>query len=107
MKKMVLAAVAASMLTAPMMAAPAFAKHGHRDAYSAGYRDGYQRSRAYNDSYCRRDSSAEGTVLGAIGGGALGQVLGKRGDKTLSTVVGVGLGGLIGREIDKSEGRCR
>lgn len=127
MKKITLAIAAASVLATPVLARPpAHAPaHGYRakQAYAAGYRDAYQAPRAYysNDRYygsrqgsrayygssCRKDSNTEGTVLGAIGGGVLGQVLGKQGDKTLSTVVGAGLGGLIGREIDKSEGRCR
>ena len=123
MNKLILAAAALSVLATPALAGPPpHAKaHGWRakQAYSAGYRDGYQSSRsyqgsrsyrgerAYYDGRCRRDSNAEGTVLGAVGGGVLGNVLGKQGDKTLSTVVGAGLGGLIGREIDKSEGRCR
>lgn len=126
MKKMILAAAAASVLAGPALAQPPShaPAHGYRakQAYAAGYRDGArydnryyadrayygsQGSRAYNDGYCRKDSNAEGTIIGAVGGGVLGNVLGKRGDKTLTTVVGAGLGGLIGREVDRSERRCR
>lgn len=102
MKKLVLAFAAAAVTLTPIAAAPAFAKNG-KSAYAAGYRDG-QRSRAYG---CRKDSNAEGTVIGAVAGGVAGNALGKRGEKTLTTVVGAGLGGLVGREIDRSEKRCR
>ena len=104
MKKLVLAFAAAAVVVTPIAAAPAYAKNG-RSAYAAGYRDG-QRSRGYAYN-CRKDSNAEGTVIGAVAGGVAGHTLGKRGDKTLTTVVGAGLGGLIGREIDRSEKRCR
>lgn len=104
MNKLVLAFAAAAVAITPIATAPAFAKNG-KSAYSAGYRDG-QRSRAagYN---CRRDSNAEGTVIGAVAGGVAGNALAKPGQKTLTTVVGAGLGGLVGREIDRSEKRCR
>lgn len=103
MNKLILSIAAAAVAISPIAAAPAFAKKG-RDSYAAGYRDG-QRSRAYGN--CRRDSNAEGTVIGAVAGGVAGNALGKRGEKTLTTVVGAGLGGLVGREIDRSEKRCR
>jgi len=105
MKKLVLAFAAAAVVVTPIAAAPAYAKQHGRSAYAAGYRDG-QRSRGYAYN-CRKDSNAEGTVIGAVAGGVAGNALGKRGDKTLTTVVGAGLGGLIGREIDRSEKRCR
>lgn len=101
MNKFVLAVAATAVAVSPIAAAPAFA--GSKSAYAAGYRDG-QRSRTVG---CRRDSNAEGTVLGAVAGGVAGNVLAKQGQKTLTTVVGAGLGGLVGREIDRSEKRCR
>ncbi len=122
MKKIILGLVAATVLATPALAhPPAHAKaHGWRakQAYASSYQGqryydngrayyGSQSSRAYDAGYCRKDSNTEGTVIGAVGGGVLGNVLAKRGDKTLTTVLGAGLGGLIGREIDKSEGRCR
>ena len=105
MKSFVLGLAAVTVALTPIAAAPAFAKNG-KHAYAAGYRDG-QRSRAYNGYGCRKDSNAEGTVLGAVAGGVAGNALGKQGQKTLTTVVGAGLGGLVGREIDRSEKRCR
>ena len=104
MKKFILAFAAAAVTLTPLVAAPAFAKDSKR-SYAAGYRDG-QRSRAV-DAGCRRDSNAEGTVIGAVAGGVAGNALAKPGQKTLTTVVGAGLGGLVGREIDRSEKRCR
>jgi outer membrane lipoprotein SlyB len=103
MNKLVLAAAAFATAITPIAAAPAFAKNG-KSAYAAGYRDGQRSRAAYG---CRRDSNAEGTVLGAVAGGVAGNALAKPGQKTLTTVVGAGLGGLVGREIDRSEKRCR
>gem|GEM_PF-2892225 len=115
MKKIALAMAAASVLATPAVVNAKGNGYRSQQAYQAGYRDGYQSQRGYYgqqgsryyDGTCRKDSNLEGTVIGAVGGGVLGQVLGKRGDKTLTTVVGAGLGGLIGREVDRSERRCR
>ena len=64
--------------------------------------------RAYRDYRACRDSNAEGTVVGAVTGGALGNVIAPRGSKTLGTVIGAGIGGVIGHEIDKNDNvrRC-
>lgn len=54
--------------------------------------------------YCRRNDGTTGLVIGAIGGGVLGNVLG---GKTLGTIIGAGAGGLLGREVDRGQVRCR
>ena len=87
-----------------------------RDGYYARYeRDPrYQRNysrdywvnrdgRYYGDYRSCRDSNAEGTVVGAVAGGALGNVIAPHGSKTLGTVIGAGIGGVIGHEIDKND----
>ncbi|WP_416908243.1 MAG: glycine zipper 2TM domain-containing protein [Polymorphobacter sp.] len=51
------------------------------------------------------DEGKGGTVIGAIGGGVLGNTVAGRGDKLLGTIIGGGLGALAGRAIDKSDGR--
>lgn len=92
-------------------AAPAY--YGGKPYY-AGYRgdrrgnDGWygRNGRYYGNDYssCRRDSNTNGTVLGAIAGGVLGNVIAQQGDKALGTVIGAGLGGVVGNRID-NDGR--
>lgn len=55
--------------------------------------------------YCRRGDGTTGLVIGAIGGGILGNVLSNGG--ALGTLLGAGGGALLGREIDRGQVRCR
>ena len=57
--------------------------------------------------YCRRDDGTTGLVVGALGGGVLGNVIAPGGSKTLGTVLGGGLGALLGRSIDRGGASCR
>ncbi len=57
--------------------------------------------------YCRRDDGTTGLIIGALGGGVLGNVVAPGGSKTLGTILGGGAGALLGREIDKGDVRCR
>ena len=54
--------------------------------------------------YCQRSDGTTGLVIGAIGGGVLGNAIG--GD-TLGTLLGAGSGALLGRSIDRSQVKCR
>jgi hypothetical protein len=54
--------------------------------------------------YCRRTDGTTGLVIGALGGGLLGNALG---GNTLGTLLGAGGGALIGRSIDRGNIRCR
>ena len=54
--------------------------------------------------YCRRNDGTTGLVIGALGGGVLGNAIG--GD-TLSTLLGAAGGAVIGRSIDRGNVRCR
>lgn len=106
MKKLLIAVAALSVLgtsAAPALAdPPRHAKAwGHKKKHR-GY--GYY-GRDY-DRRCRRDSDIEGTVIGAVAGGVLGNVVSR--DKTLGTVIGAGVGGVIGNRIDHGDGdrRC-
>jgi hypothetical protein len=54
--------------------------------------------------YCRRNDGTTGLVIGAIGGGVLGNVVG---GGTLGTLLGAGGGALLGRSIDRGQVRCR
>jgi Glycine zipper 2TM domain len=89
--------------------------------YSADryYRDGsyYRPARlSYNDRiyrgdngryYCRRSDGTTGLIVGALGGGVLGNVIAPGGSKTLGSIIGGGLGAVIGREIDRGGVTCR
>lgn len=50
----------------------------------------------------QRCSSTEGTVIGAVAGGLLGNQVAGRGDRLLGTIVGGGVGAIAGREIDRA-----
>jgi hypothetical protein len=105
--------------------APAQAqRYGYDQSYRDGYnRDGYSgydrsyrgsdRSyRGYNRSYRARQKCNDGdggTIVGAIAGGLLGNTVAGRGDRTIGTILGAGVGALAGRAIDRSDrpGYCR
>ncbi|HEY0270384.1 MAG TPA: glycine zipper 2TM domain-containing protein [Sphingomonas sp.] len=55
--------------------------------------------------YCRRNDGTTGLVIGALGGGVLGNLLGDGG--SLGTLLGAGGGALLGRSIDRGNIRCR
>ena len=76
---------------------------GHHTARRLGRNDEIYRGRD-GRHYCRRSDGTTGVVIGAIGGGLLGNALG--GD-TLSTLLGAGSGAVLGRSIDRGKVRCR
>lgn len=113
MKQFTLAAAALAMgATAIIPATPAAAqRYGDRyygdryDRYDR-YNDGRYYDRGYRDSYRARQKCRDGdggTIIGAIAGGLLGNVIAGRGDKTLGTVIGGAGGALAGRAIDRSD----
>ncbi len=62
---------------------------------------------ADNRYYCRRNDGTTGLIVGALGGGVLGNVIAPGGSKTLGTILGGGAGGLLGRSIDRKNVSCR
>jgi hypothetical protein len=99
---------------------------GYRDPYATDYdarqyyRDDprYQERRlASNDDvyrgsdgryYCKRNDGTTGLIVGAIGGGAIGNVIDGGHNRVAGTLIGGGLGALAGRAIDQnSDVRCR
>jgi outer membrane lipoprotein SlyB len=56
--------------------------------------------------YCKRDDGTTGTIVGAIAGGILGNIIAPGGSKTLGTILGAGGGALAGRAIDRNDIRC-
>ena len=120
---------AAAPTTATAVAAPlemaAVAQRRDRDYRWNGDRRDWDPSRSYragkyrerrlgrNDriyrgrdgrAYCRRNDGTTGLVVGAVGGGVLGNLVG---GGTLGTLLGAGGGALLGREIDRGGVRCR
>ena len=144
MKRLTIAALAATLLTSPIAVAPVAAQNwqhdrNHRDDRSYGDRNGRGRDYGWNGDrngnwdpkdhyrggkyrerrlgrndrvyrggdgryYCRRSDGTTGLVIGAIGGGLLGNALG---GGTLGTLLGAGGGALLGRSIDRGNVKCR
>ncbi|MBA3898448.1 MAG: glycine zipper 2TM domain-containing protein [Sphingomonadaceae bacterium] len=87
------------------------------------YRDGpnYQErvlaadDRVYRGSdgryYCRRNDGTTGLIVGAVGGGILGNVIDGGHSRAAGTLLGAGIGALAGRAIDQNSNsnsvRCR
>jgi hypothetical protein len=84
-----------------------------RNSYSSGYRDERvsRNTRVWRDNdgryRCRRSDGTTGLLVGGALGGVLGNGIAGRGDRTLGTILGVAGGALLGREIDRSNSRCR
>lgn len=75
---------------------PAQHYHGH------DRRDLAENDRVYRGSdgryYCKRSNGTTGLVLGAVGGGVIGNVLG---GGALGTLLGAGGGALLGKSLDQ------
>jgi len=56
--------------------------------------------------YCKRDDGTTGTIVGAIAGGVLGNVIAPGDSKTLGTIIGAVGGGVAGRAIDRNDISC-
>lgn len=86
--------------------------------YDAGryYRPGAEQRLGSNDRvyrgadgryYCRRSNGTTGLLVGALGGGVLGNVIAPGGSQTLGTLIGAGAGAVIGRAIEQGQASCR
>ena len=64
------------------------------------YDNGYYRDQ--NGRLYRGDSTANGTLLGALIGGAVGNQVGKGDGRTAATVAGAVIGGAIGNNVDRN-----
>ena len=114
-KLSIVGAALAMTATAVIPAAPAMAQSRYDRGYNRGYDNRYYDNgrtyRGYDQNYrnyrnyrtpreCKTD---RGTVIGAIAGGLLGNVIAGRGDRLLGTVIGGAGGALAGREVAKSD----
>ena len=59
--------------------------------------------------YCKRSDGTTGLIVGAAGGGVLGNVIDGGHSRTVGTLLGAAIGGLAGRAVDQnnSQVRCR
>lgn len=58
--------------------------------------------------YCRRSDGTTGLIVGAVGGGVLGNVIAPGGSEVLGTILGAIGGGVAGRAVDRNRNvRCR
>ncbi|MEI9851743.1 MAG: glycine zipper 2TM domain-containing protein [Sphingomonas sp.] len=59
--------------------------------------------------YCKRDDGTTGLIVGAVAGGALGNVIDGGHSRTAGTLIGALFGAVVGQSIDKQnqEIRCR
>lgn len=60
-----------------------------------------------NRYYCRRNDGTTGLIIGAIGGGVLGNVIAPGGSQTLGTIIGGSLGAILGNSIGGGNVTCR
>lgn len=116
MRAPVIAAVIAAML--PMAACTSdnygrgygYDRPGDRPPPARRYRPIGDNDYIYRDRdgryYCKRDDGTTGTIVGAIAGGVLGNIIAPGGSKTLGTILGAGGGALAGRAIDKNDIKC-
>lgn len=59
--------------------------------------------------YCKRNDGTTGLIIGAVGGGILGNVIDGGRSRAVGTLLGGGLGALLGKSIDQNSQqiRCR
>ena len=113
MKNQIAAALLVAVVATPVAlptAAVAQRWDGDREGWdpATGYRDrNYgtrlsENDRVYRGSdgrtYCKRSNGTTGLVLGAVGGGVVGNILG---GGTLGTLLGAGGGALLGKSLDQ------
>ncbi|WP_174279011.1 glycine zipper 2TM domain-containing protein [Sphingomonas bacterium] len=57
--------------------------------------------------YCKRSDGTTGLIIGAAGGGVLGNVIDGGHSRTVGTLLGAALGGLAGRAVDQNNAQVR
>ena len=59
--------------------------------------------------YCKRSDGTTGLIVGAAGGGVLGNVIDGGHSRTVGTLLGAAIGGLAGRAVEQNQSqvRCR
>jgi Ni/Co efflux regulator RcnB len=57
--------------------------------------------------YCKRSDGTTGLIIGAAGGGILGNIIDGGHHRTAGTLIGGALGALAGKSIEQNDVRCR
>ncbi|WP_395390903.1 glycine zipper 2TM domain-containing protein [Novosphingobium sp. BL-8A] len=57
--------------------------------------------------YCKRDNGTTGLIIGAGVGALAGHEIAGSGDQTLGAIIGGVAGGVLGRQIDRGDLKCR
>jgi len=57
--------------------------------------------------YCKRSDGTTGLIIGAAGGGILGNIIDGGHHRTAGTLIGGALGALAGKSIDQNQVKCR
>ena len=78
---------------------PGYARQECWNERTNAYDSGYYRDQ--NGQLYRGDSTANGTLLGALIGGAVGNQFGKGDGRTAATIAGAVAGGAIGNKVDR------
>jgi uncharacterized protein YcfJ len=85
------------------------ARHYRHDDQQA--REMAAEDRVYRGSdgryYCKRSDGTTGLIIGAAGGGILGNVIDGGRHRTAGTLIGGALGALAGKSIDQEQVKCR
>ena len=100
MKTIALAAGLASSVLM-LLASPEISQARTRHVYHR------QVHRQYSGCQARRHEMARnGTIIGAVGGGLIGNQLAGGGSRTLGTVLGAGGGAVLGHKVGADSHRC-
>lgn len=112
MRRVTLAMAAAAMTLptlAPVIPAPAEARHYHRGNHYAN--NNYYHGRVWRDRdgrlRCRRSNGTTGLLIGAAGGALVGRAIDSHGSRATGTILGAAAGALLGREIERDNNRYR
>ena len=98
MRKLVASAAALATL-ASVVAVPELAQARHH-YYRSSHRS------YYSCRHERRNAANRGTLIGAIGGGLVGNLVAGHHSKTGGTLIGAGVGAVVGHEIARNNHRC-
>ena len=89
----------------------------YRDGSNYRERELAANDRVYRGSdgryYCKRNDGTTGLIVGAAGGGVLGNVIDGGHSRTAGTLIGAAIGAIAGRSLDQNSGtdansvRCR
>ena len=87
------------------------AYHHYRDEPNYRERQLSRNDQIYRGSdgryYCKRNDGTTGLIVGAVGGGVLGNLIAPGGSGTIGTLLGAAGGALLGRSIDRNEVKCK